>query len=717
MLSLALLATLLAQEPPSPFPTAPDTVPGAFDGAATRELVHRVIDASGEVPADLIDFQARVRSTLQLSLAPDSAIGGEIPITSDDLVSDIGWRRPDVLHQWVREHHTRMLVPAPYSLGSLLEQPWVIPHLYGPTIEVLSLSPEGGTRRGGRPRAIHPFGSRGPELYRYETHDTLRLRVQGELVTLVGLTVRPRVETGNGAPLVVGTFYIDLDRAAVARARFGFVEPRRGLALGRAGVFMELENGLWNGRFWLPYRQRREVQIGSTVFGGVLGARIVNTLVDYRINTGWEPRDPGEIRLFRIAAPPLEPGEPAPLIPSPDELAGFDVADFADLRRLAIDATASDPGAVRFGLRYERSDHLFRFNRVEGAYFGVAGRLEPSDPLDRGWELYGTTGWATAEGTARGELVGRLHLDAPRTPPRGIERGLSAAAYRRLRDTRTFGPTFQWDLLYTLAASLGGSDPRDYYDVTGGELSVSAGREPWRAAVALRAETHRAVERNVGRFAFGEADDFPTLAPIQEGTHAGLELVGSYRWGPGAFGIGNSLIATARAEIGFGDFQTQRVVGLLSFRRYLEPFTLAARLDAGHIFGSPPPQMLFRFGGDEGLTAYGRNEFGGSSAAIARGRLLVGVPPRTTRALARAGPFMLPALRPALVFVGETGWSSVANRARDTFDLLGTGTTDGARTTVGAGISLFDDAITLEWVRPLEEDREGRWYFGLVRWH
>jgi hypothetical protein len=714
MLPLALACFLALQQPVA----ARDTVPDAdFRGPGLRELVERVIEASGEVPADLRDFQVRVRSTLQLSLAPDSAIGGELPITHDDLVSDVGWRRPDILHQHVREHHTRVSVPAPYSLGSLLEQPWVIPHLYGATIEVLSIALEGGQRRGQRARAIHPFGAEGPAHYRYESGDTLRLRVQGERVTLVPVVVRPRAAAAGGPPLVVGTFHIDVDRAAVAQARFGFVEPRRALALGRTGVFLELENGLWEGRFWLPFRQRREVQVTTALLGGVMGARIVNTMTGYRINTGWEPTAPGEVRLFRVAAPPAAPGELRPEAAPADEPAAFDVADFADLRRLAIDAERPDPGAIRTGLRYERGDHLFRYNRVEGAFLGLGGRVEPGDPLDRRWEVYGTAGWAFAEETPRGELVARWHLDAPRAPPRGIERGFSVGLYRRLQDTRAFVPTLQWDLLYSFAASLGGSDTRDYYDSTGAEAGFAVGRAPWRGLAAIRVERHDSVRLNTARFLFGEADEFPPVAPADPGTHAALQLEGSYRVGPGAFGIGNSLVATARAEAGFGDFGAYRLLGLLSFRRSLEPFTLAARLDAGHLSGTPPPQMLFRFGGPEGLTGYGINEFGGSSAAIGRGRLLVGIPPRGTRAVARAGPFVLPAPRPALVLLAESGWSAVADGARPALDRIGATTTDGLRSTAGVGISVFDDALTVEWSRPLQEDAPGRWYVGLVRWY
>jgi hypothetical protein len=546
--------------------------------------------------------------------------------------------------------------------------------------------------------------------------DTLRIRTQDGAITLVPITVQPRVAAeGRDRPLVVGTFFIDTERAAVARARFGFVAARRGLLLGRPSVFLELENALWEGRYWLPFRQRREHQFTMVLVGGAAGARIVNTITGYQLNTGWEPAAAGRARLF-VARPTTEARA---LLGGPEvgaDAAEFDIADFADLRRLALDAERGDPPAIRVGFRAERADHVFRYNRVEGAFLGAGARVEPGDPLRRRWEVYGTAGWAIAEGTARGELVGRWHLDAPRVPPRGIEQGLSAAFYRRLRDTRAFPPTFQWDWLHTLPALVGGSDTRDYFDATGAELAFSRATGPWRARLATRWERQDSVQRNTDRFLFGRAEEFPPLAQVEPGTHAALEAEVGFARGSGAFGIGNSRVGALRAEVGLGDFAVQRLTGLVSFRHAREPFTLAARLDAGHAWGAVPPQMLFRFGAAEGLSGYDVNEFGGSSSALGRGRLLIGIPPRDPRPMARAGPFFVPPLRPALVLLGEAGWADVSERARPSLARLGATPTGGVRAAAGAGLSLFDDALTVEWLRPLDADRPGRWYFGVARW-
>src|SRR5205085_1589321 len=114
-----------------------------------------------------------------------------------------------------------------------------------------------------------------------------------------------------------------------------------------------------------------------------------------------------------------------------------------------------------------------------------------------------------------------------------------------------------------------------------------------------RVERQDSVEINTTRYLFGEAQDFGPLAGIRPGTHVALEGGGGWALGPGAFGIGNSAVVHGDVEVGVGDFHFTRFTGLASARYGLGPFTFATRVDAGHDFGSPPPQRLFRFGSTE----------------------------------------------------------------------------------------------------------------------
>jgi hypothetical protein len=705
-------ATEAPDTTPLPVPTAPlparDTV-RIFDSPETEALVVRAIQASGEVPAELLDYRAQVHSTMHISIGADTLGVADLPASVDELVSEVRWARTGHLHQDVVGHRMRVLVPLPYSLATIFENVWVIPHLYGARI----YAPLAG------PPAINPFSASGPRYYRYVAEDTVRIRLPDEVLTLVPITVRPRVSPGEAdVQLLVGTFYVDAARGAVARARLGFAGRDRLLprTLGQVETFFELENGLWEGRYWLPFRQRRDILLESRLLGGAVAARVVNNFIDIQLNTGWVPA--GELVRLEWNLQDQRAAFADWRGPIGDDESELSIEDFADIRIASrVDARPDD--AVRAQFHFERGSHLFRYNRVEGLFLGAGGRIIPPFPRLNRWEVYGTAGWAFAEGTPRGEVSFRRGTAVVPLLSPGIDWGTEVTAYRRLRDIQPFRPTFMWDWFYTLPAVIWGSDPRDYYDATGVELSAIGRRERWSGRGTVRAERHDSVAVNTQRFLFGTTSGFGPLAGVEPGDLLALELGSQYAFGPGAFGIGNSLLARAEAEAGFADFRFQRISTLLSARYALGPITVAARGDAGHVWGGAPPQKLFRFGAVEGLRGYQPNEFGGSTAALGRARALLGLPPRSAQPLARSGMFLIPPLRPNLVFLIESGWTDVSDDLRDELARLGSRTTDGARSSVGIGLSIFDDAVTVERLQPLGDDEEmgRRWYVGLTYWY
>ncbi|MBV9108183.1 MAG: hypothetical protein JO306_02115, partial [Gemmatimonadetes bacterium] len=272
-------------------PVAADTSTRIFDAPGTRTLVERVIRAGSQVPAGLDDYAERMDAAIYLSIRADSAQGGELPVTVDEFAGEVMWARGEGLEQRITGHRVRMLAPTPYTVGSLLESPWVVPHLYGNTISVFSLSATPGQRTRVSV-AVHPFSWRGLDFYHYAAGDTVRVRTLQGVTTLVPITVRVRPGITDTARTVAGTFYVDVDRAAVARARFGFVERGHGLIAAESGIYFELENGLVAGKYWLPYRQRRELQVSSPLFGGAAAIRMVTAFSDIQLNRGWRPAEP-----------------------------------------------------------------------------------------------------------------------------------------------------------------------------------------------------------------------------------------------------------------------------------------------------------------------------------------------------------------------------------------------------------------------------------------
>jgi hypothetical protein len=292
---------------------------------------------------------------------------------------------------------------------------------------------------------------------------------------------------------------------------------------------------------------------------------------------------------------------------------------------------------------------------------------------------------------------------------------LGVSGYRRLRDTRIFRPAFEWELGYALGAAFTGIDRRDYYDTRGAEVFGIRRLGPFSARLGGRVERHDSVARNTERSLIGDADEFPFVAAMDAGTHAALEGELRYARGPGAFGIAPSLVASLAAEAGLGDFRTQRVTATLSTRRPGRYLTLLARGDVGWIGGEAPPHFLIRFGGGEGLRGYDDREFAGSRAALGRARVLAHIPPFSNEPLLRLGFFLVPPLRPALVLSGDAGWSAVSRDSEASLNRLLSRTTDGTRYSYGSGLSLFEDAVSIEHVWP-GDGGEGRWYAGFTAW-
>jgi hypothetical protein len=697
----------LQTQPRQPQPVVPAgsiVADSIWDTPETRALVTRVIQSGTVVPAGLDDYRAAMGAVIHLSLRADTAQGGELPVTVDEFAGEVRWERDGDVQQTVHGHRVRLLAPAPYTLGSLLEAPWIIPHLYGNTINVFSLSPAPGGRTV-LAQAVHPFSYRGIDFYHYVAGNPVRVSTSEGVTTLVPITVRPRpgtLEAAGKQRLVAGTFWVDFDRAAVARARFGFVESGGRFVVTETGVFFELESALVEGQWWLPHRQRREIQVASPLLGGAAAIRIVTTLADFEVNTGWDAPQQGARLVMDLRSGAFDDAPPVAADPT-------DIGDFADLVQV-VRAPESTEG-VQMALRYERGDHLFRYNRVEGAFLGLGTRIQPADPERRDWSVYAHAGWAFAEGTPRGELAFRWHPGDPTAP--GAHWSANVGGYRRLRDMTAFRPPLQWELGYALGAALGGYDVRDYYDAAGAEAFGSRRSGSWLARLGGRVERHDSVSRNTESFLFGNAGDFPEVAPAEPGTHASVETTLRYARGTGAFGVGGGVIAQLTADQGFGDFGVTRATALLSTRFPSRYVTLIARGDAGMVLGQAPPQFLFRFGGIEGLRGYARNEFGGSTALLGRARLLLHLPPYGQEPLFRAGFFLFPPLRPALVLSGDAGWTTVSDDARPSLLRLGAVETDGVRSSWGAGLSLFEDAVSIEYVWP-GDGGKGKWYTGFV---
>ena len=106
---------------------------------------------------------------------------------------------------------------------------------------------------------IHPLSAAGLEYYRFALGDTTIIASARDRVRVVAVLVRPVDPRGMG---VVGTLYLDLDRAELVRFVFTFT-PASYRDATVSEITVTLENSLREGTRWLPWRQSIAIRRGS----------------------------------------------------------------------------------------------------------------------------------------------------------------------------------------------------------------------------------------------------------------------------------------------------------------------------------------------------------------------------------------------------------------------------------------------------------------------
>jgi hypothetical protein len=370
-------------------------------------------------------------------------------------------------------------------------------------------------------------------------------------------------------------------------------------------------------------------------------------------------------------------------------------------------------GAPRLELVGEQLSQFFRFNRVEGAYTGLAARLRFRGAAP-GVTLRAHGGWAWAEGTARGGAAAELARG-------GWLAGVRVE--RRLDNTNDFRQP--WDRGATLIALFGAQDNYDYVDRRTATVSLGRALGESRGSVA-RVELGLARDdperRRVRRGLVAGGSPFRPNRGVAPGRYVRSAAVVEYRPDVSAEFLSTGVGARLLYERGDGELDWQRVEGRLTGRRYWGRVGAAARVDAGAIIGAslPPPQTLYELGADQGLPGYGYKVFGGDQAAVVRGLAMYtfGVfasPVHVWRWV------YLPAPAPAVSVGAQSGWTGVSRAATwRSLAMLGTtidattgaarpvsAPTGGVRTTVDLRLRFFGGGVNVGVARPV--DRRAPW--------
>jgi hypothetical protein len=434
-----------------------------WNDSATTALVARAAArrASAQADSGLRDFQARAHGfVFFLGQLGEGLAEPPKLIKADQLALEVYWKAPGRSKQRIIGWRDRLDLPTDIQYHR--DHLGIVLNGFDDRIRI------GG---GDEVRdVLHPLAPGAARVYDYAIADSLTIALPQRTVRVYEVLMRPK---DPRTPGVAGTLYLDADQAELVRMRFQFTRSAyRDPSLEDITVL--LDNGLWNGRYWLPRHQEIEIRRRTTWLDvparGIIRGRW--EIGEYRFNVGL----PSTLFTWpQITAAPLAERRTYPWAQSLDaaiaETAGQTTVDLQSVRsavgRLVSERALSGlptlrPGAASF------SD-IAHVNRVEGLAVGLGGvwRVEGRGLALRAWGSYGTSDHRVK---AR---VGVQHA-----------KGRAAVLLEAAREVRDVGdePLIA-PLLNSLAAQEWGRDYGDY--VLRDALTVALRRPAGGAIVEL----------------------------------------------------------------------------------------------------------------------------------------------------------------------------------------------------------------------------------------
>jgi hypothetical protein len=708
--------------------TLPDTA--TYSSPALRALVGEAVLVNNRVPPGLGTYHATLES--EISLGARDGGGHEDEESIEQVESALRWDRNGEFEQHVTGYRAQMLGLQFATIG-FFRNAWAVPSLYGNRLSLLygvDTTQRGGIRSQMRLRrtggdatsrttlvAVHPLSVERDKLYRFSGGDTVEhLKVGDRDIRIVRILVEPKRVLPFRTVVFSGEVDLDADRKHVVRMRGSFASTPDGPGGVLSGfvssarpafiVFVELVNSEIDQQFWLPSYQRFEAQAMLPMIGDAKAVvRIISRFSNYVIT----PPDSAAVAAGR----PLDTliARPHPLtIASRDSLASF--RGWHEEIGAATEHTNSDDfmdvaparwrpdGRPEVLLQTERLSDLVRFNRIEGFFtgLGVAAHMRDAAP---GLTLRAVGGYAWNEHTARARTSAQLD----RGPwSYGLHAGRSLDITNDFRDPLDSGST--------LGAVFGGDD-YDYVDRYSAGASVA--RALGGRSLIARLETGWADDRAIGN-TLNQSPFRAAYRPnrgVDPGNYMRTAFTLAWHSDANAEYLRPGFGATLAYLRGDGQLNFQRVDLVLTTRRNAGRWTLASRLDAGVVLGSPPPQQLFELGSTEGLPGYGYKQFAGNQAVVLRTlamyRLNILTAPLHLTQL-----YWIPPISPALAVSAQSGWTGASSAAADAAILRLGGNpqpvstvTGNARATIAAGIRFFGGAIGASMARAV--DRPDRW--------
>lgn len=649
-----------------------------WGSARAQALIARAIERRAEWTGrseGLEDYQARARGHIYFLFDLGRQSERHL-VKADQLALNLFWRAPDQTRQVIVGRREKEILPTriEYHLDHLT----VVMDNFDDRIRL----GEGSEVRD----VLHPAAPGALEFYQYRLTDSLTLVLPDRRVRVYRVQTRPRDPRSAG---IVGSLFLDRETADIVRMEFTFTASAY-LDRQLDYINVRLENALWDGRYWLPYRQglelRRELKVLDFPAGGIIRAEF--RIDRYRFNTGFPPD--------------LVRGPPVTYLPSRVRARfDFDEGLFDALDPSVATAPPSMEEVRESASRIVRESYLrrmeslrlavpgissvFRFRRGEGLYTGPG--ISRDFPGGVSLTLMGGRAW----GADRWQVQGWIGMPLSRSYQMRI------SAYHDRAEDATPWPASA-GAISTLAALVDGEDYREPFWASGGQIAIRRAAGPiqlelagsyadWEPAVLAAEDVvdrrYRAVRAldsgSAGAISFSAS----RLAP------GALQAVGGASWDIRLEGAARSAV---------GDFDYVRALARASRFWPVERLEGGLRLSAeiGALTGGrPPAQRLLPVGGRGTVRGYPFHRFVGDLYGVLGAELNHQI----------AYPFVSVSAFVDIGWVGTEGGDGV-RRALAVWNQTGerAGASRGALVGVGAGVGLLFDVLNVELARGLDDD-------------
>jgi len=514
---------------------------------------------------------------------------------------------------------------------------------------------------------VHPAGPGATGVYDYQLADSLSIRYggQGDEVRVYELRVRPK---DPDRPGFIGSMFVDRSTAAIVRMSFTFT-PASYVDPYLDYIRISLDNSLWMGKYWLPYRQeaelRRELPQLDFLAGSIIRGRFeigpyeFNPLIPPTAYTGQ-----------RVSAAPQADREAFPFERGLfDDLQDEGLAPTPDLE--AVRAQAREVMAARalsglspFRLHFGSFSDALRYDRAEGLYAGAGIQLRSllPDALVRFSAGYAFSRKRPSFGvTATGE-------PAPLVP-------VLEAYWDEVRDMGTFPGAS--GVVSSLGTAFVDEDYRDPFFARGMEVTFRGPRPNAGPELSFRWEQQISAQNVLG-------EAFRAVRPVVDGFLGSAEG----RIPVALPGSGKGMVTGRVGRLGDRTFGVSVAEGGWLWVRPDRAWRFRADIAAGASTLRTPVQEMFLLGGRGSLPGYDFRSFVGRRFVLARvegsHRLLA--PWLGVRTFASIGATDLAGAELPV------GWDASSS--------------GGLRASVGAGLTFGWDVLRLDAARGL---RDGLW--------